>query len=163
MKPDRKLSIAVLILMGLVVWLLVISIQRSDQINSISKEIETLQMATNKPSPVVQQPLNGKTPVLGVDYFNGVNGSPGETGQPGQSIVGPQGPSGMNGMSAYDIAVKNGFTGTEDQWLNSLKVKGDKGDPAKELMIQCIQGLLQEKYQNDSFWQITNIKCETSQ
>ena len=30
------------------------------------------------------------------------------------------------GKSAYDIAVENGFVGTEAEWLESLK--GDKGD-----------------------------------
>lgn len=36
---------------------------------------------------------------------------------------------GTSGLSAYDIAVKNGFTGSESQWLDSLKGdKGDKGD-----------------------------------
>ena len=30
------------------------------------------------------------------------------------------------GESAYEIAVRNGFEGTEQEWLNSLK--GDKGD-----------------------------------
>lgn len=34
-----------------------------------------------------------------------------------------QGPA---GKSAYEIAVENGFTGTEQEWLASLK--GDKGD-----------------------------------
>ena len=37
--------------------------------------------------------------------------------------------SGADGDSAYDIAVDNGFVGTEEQWLASLKGdKGDKGD-----------------------------------
>ncbi|MGL5715812.1 MAG: phage upper tail fiber protein [Sarcina sp.] len=30
-------------------------------------------------------------------------------------IVGPP------GMSAYEVALKNGFVGTEEEWLNSLK------------------------------------------
>ena len=30
-------------------------------------------------------------------------------------------------ITAYQIAVKRGFIGTEDEWLASLK--GDKGDP----------------------------------
>ena len=30
------------------------------------------------------------------------------------------------GLSAYDIAVQNGFVGTKDEWLKSLK--GEKGD-----------------------------------
>lgn len=34
------------------------------------------------------------------------------------------------GISAYDIAVKKGFKGTEDEWLASLK--GEKGDAGKD-------------------------------
>lgn len=34
-----------------------------------------------------------------------------------------------DGKSAYEIAVENGFSGTEEEWLESLKGdKGDKGD-----------------------------------
>ncbi len=39
---------------------------------------------------------------------------------------GSQGPAGPAGASAYQVAVSNGFTGTEADWLASLK--GDKGD-----------------------------------
>ena len=36
---------------------------------------------------------------------------------------------GKNGASAYELAVKNGYTGTETEWLASLKGdKVDKGD-----------------------------------
>lgn len=39
------------------------------------------------------------------------------------------GQDGANGKSAYEVAVDNGFEGTETQWLASLKgEKGDKGD-----------------------------------
>ena len=45
------------------------------------------------------------------------------------------GTDGQDGASAYEIAVENGFVGTEQQWLASLKgetgaagAKGDKGD-----------------------------------
>ena len=41
--------------------------------------------------------------------------------------------SGTPGKSAYEIAVNNGFTGTEGEWLVSLKGdKGDKGDPGTD-------------------------------
>ena len=47
--------------------------------------------------------------------------------------------SGQSGLSAYDIAVENGFIGTEQEWLDSLKgedgqdgAKGDKGDPGEK-------------------------------
>ena len=39
------------------------------------------------------------------------------------------GTSGKDGESAYEIAVRNGFKGTETEWLESLKgEKGDTGD-----------------------------------
>lgn len=42
---------------------------------------------------------------------------------------GDNGSNGNDGASAYEIAVQNGFTGTESQWLLSLKgEKGDKGE-----------------------------------
>lgn len=46
---------------------------------------------------------------------------------------------GADGKSAYQIAVDNGFEGTEEEWLASLKgekgdpgAKGDKGDPGSK-------------------------------
>lgn len=48
----------------------------------------------------------------------------------------------LNGKSAYEIAVANGFNGTEEEWLDSLKgEKGDKGDIGE----QGIQGEQGEK------------------
>lgn len=49
-----------------------------------------------------------------------------------QGGSGSQGPKGDPGESAYEIAVDNGFVGTEQEWLDSLVgpqgVKGDTGD-----------------------------------
>lgn len=43
----------------------------------------------------------------------------------------------LGAVTAYAIAVKNGFEGTEEAWLASLKgAKGDKGDTG----AQGIQG-----------------------
>ena len=42
----------------------------------------------------------------------------------------------LHGKSAYEIAVINGFTGTEEEWLTSLK--GEKGDPGQTLTIEEI-------------------------
>ena len=42
---------------------------------------------------------------------------------------GVAGPRGEKGYSAYEVAVKNGYTGTETEWLATLKgEKGEKGD-----------------------------------
>ena len=42
---------------------------------------------------------------------------------------GVAGPRGEKGYSAYELAVKNGYTGTEEEWLKSLQgPQGGKGD-----------------------------------
>lgn len=39
-------------------------------------------------------------------------------------------PAGPQGLSAYEVAVKNGFIGTETQWLDSLV--GETGEPGPQ-------------------------------
>lgn len=55
----------------------------------------------------------------------GLPGDPGDPGAPGEP--GDPGAPGVDGASAYEVAVANGFSGTESQWLDSLK--GEDGDP----------------------------------
>lgn len=60
--------------------------------------------------------------LCGVEYVPvegpaGPPGPPGADGTPG----GPPGPVGADGDSAYEVAVENGFSGTEQQWLASLE------------------------------------------
>ena len=58
-------------------------------------------------------------------------GGSGGTGVPGKD--GADGKDGENGKSAYEIAVDNGFEGTEEEWLESLKgEKGDTGEPGEK-------------------------------
>ncbi len=64
---------------------------------------------------------NGQDGTDGVDGINGVNGTDGQDGTDGTD-----GSDGLDGDSAYEVAVANGFTGSETEWLASLK--GDKGD-----------------------------------
>ena len=48
-------------------------------------------------------------------------------------LKGDRGEKGENGLSAYQIAQQAGFTGTETEWLQSLKgQKGDNGLPGKD-------------------------------
>ena len=62
-------------------------------------------------------------------------------------------PDAIIGKSAYDIAVINGFEGTEQEWLESLKgEQGEKGDPYtltegdKGEIIECIsEGLIPQQ------------------
>ena len=96
------------------------------------------------------QGQNGKDGVNGTNGKDGVNGTNGKDGQDGKDGKdgkdGVDGKDGQNGLSAYEIAQKYGFTGTEEEWLASLKgAKGDNGagsgDAIKE--IDC--------YGNDEF------------
>lgn len=52
-----------------------------------------------------------------------------ETWIPANPVPGPQGPE---GKSAYEVAVENGFVGSEEEWLESLVgPQGPKGDPGE--------------------------------
>ncbi len=63
--------------------------------------------------------VNGKD---GCDGRNGVDGLPGKNGKDGaDGLPGRDGIDGTDGKSAYIIAVEHGFTGTENEWLQSLK------------------------------------------
>lgn len=95
--------------------------------------------------------VDGKPGRDGQDGAQGEKGEPGPRGEKGErGETGPQGPAGekgdpgsngtpgekgADGKSAYEIALSNGFTGAEPEWLESLKgkdgipgEKGDKGD-----------------------------------
>ena len=66
----------------------------------------------------------------------GPSGPQGEQGVSGpQGEQGPSGPSGAAGLSAYQVAVLDGFVGTQQAWLSSLVgqqgqqgIKGDTGE-----------------------------------
>lgn len=54
----------------------------------------------------------------------------GEKGQDG--IDGLDGKDGVNGKSPYELAVEGGYTGTQTEWLASLKGEpGEKGEPGQ--------------------------------
>lgn len=69
--------------------------------------------------------LKGEAGEQGPKGNTGEQGIQGEKGAPGEQGI--QGEPGPSGASAYEIAVSNGFEGTETEWLASLK--GEKGDP----------------------------------
>ncbi len=90
--------------------------------------------------------LDGKDGVNGKDGADGLPGKDGIDGQNGAD--GQDGVNGIDGKSAYEIAVANGFIGTESEWLESLQGKdgangrdgvdgavgpqGEQGPPGKD-------------------------------
>jgi hypothetical protein len=87
--------------------------------------------------------IDGKDGVNGRDGTDGLPGKDGADGAPGQDGIdgkngadGHDGVNGIDGKSAYEIAVANGFIGTESEWLESLKGSdgrdGADGLPGKD-------------------------------
>jgi hypothetical protein len=65
--------------------------------------------------------LTGATGPTGAQGIQGIAGPSGASGSAGaQGIQGVAGTNGTDGRSAYEIALLNGFVGTETQWLLSL-------------------------------------------
>ena len=67
--------------------------------------------------------INGTNGIDGQDGQDGADGLPGQDGQDGAN--GTDGVDGQDGESAYQIALDNGFVGTETEWLESIK--GEQG------------------------------------
>lgn len=102
-----------------------------------------------------------------------------------QGIQGEQGIPGKDGRSAYEIAVANGYKGTEEQWLASLVgakgdkgekgEKGDKGDSGDsagavgadgitpQLRINDLTNMWEVSYDNGETWSSLDVTATGSQ
>ena len=95
--------------------------------------------------------VKGEKGEEGEDGDDGAKGERGERGFRGQKGI--AGEQGEVGDSAYEIAVKGGYSGTEVEWVASLKggegekgetgAKGDQGDSAYEISQKGIDPSLQ--------------------
>jgi collagen triple helix repeat protein len=74
------------------------------------------------------------------EWLASLKGQKGDQGNPGiRGVEGPRGIPGINGLpgaSAYEIAKANGFTGSQAEWLQSLK--GQKGDTGQCKTIKVL-------------------------
>lgn len=73
--------------------------------------------------PDYKQLIVGK--VVGKTGPQGPQGIPGKDGKDGD--IGPVGPAGADGKSPYQVAVENGWTGTEDDFNAALANVGNIG------------------------------------
>ena len=72
----------------------------------------------------------GETGEKGEPGAKGDSGEKGEPGEPGKDGI--DGRDGADGKSAYLLAVEHGYSGSESEWLTSLKgEKGDAGQPGE--------------------------------
>ena len=117
---------------------------------------------TGTPAVSVTKTGTDAAPVLNFN-FSGLKGETGATGATGpqgpQGIQGAQGPTGPQGQqgvagetgadgeSAYQIAVDNGFVGTEEEWLASLVgPQGPAGADGKSASLVGISQVPVEYY-----------------
>ena len=80
-----------------------------------------------------EQGVPGEKGETGEKGEPGAKGDPGEKGEPGKDGAdGIDGRDGADGKSAYLLAVEHGYSGSESEWLTSLKgEKGDAGQPGE--------------------------------
>lgn len=108
-----------------------------------------------EPGPKGDKGDPGEPGEKGEDGQPGPKGDKGDPGEPGQNGVdgkdGKDGRNGVDGKSAYDIAVSLGYTGTEEEWIASLKgadglkgPKGDKGDPGATPSEETIKTIVED-------------------
>lgn len=164
MKTDTKIFVALLMLIFLVAALIFITVDRR---NDIESRLRDFQQQLEKRPQYRTKIVKGEKPIEGVDYFVR---DPKEPKDPQLPIAYSPPRDGQNAVSTntiqqvpidnYQLALKDGFQGTLHDWLESLKVKGDKGNPADDIDWQCIDNKVSKKRLSDAFWQPTNIKCE---
>ena len=66
----------------------------------------------------------------------------------------------LSGLSAYEVAVVNGFNGTEEEWLASLKKPAE--DAAEDVKAQVTQFLEDSKARLDGVVKINELNAMTS-
>ena len=102
-----------------------------DELNtSLEGKISSIQLKHGRDG------LNGKD---GKDGMNGKDGKDGKNGKDG--LNGKDGKDGLNGLSAYEIAKKQGFKGTEKEWIEHITNNGGKNYSGQ---IAAIRGKLNE-------------------
>lgn len=69
------------------------------------------------------------------DLLNGVQGDKGDKGDKGDT-----------GQSAYEMAIEQGYVGTQEQWLTSLK--GEQGEDGKSIEIKVVNENIQYTDEN---------------
>ena len=96
----------------------------------VGSETAWLNSLKGQPGPQGQPGKEGEPGAKGDPGKDGAPGQPGKDGDPGKNgTPGKDGQPGKDGLSAYQVAVKNGYQGSEKEWLASLK--GEKGDPGE--------------------------------
>lgn len=108
-------------------------------VGTVSEWLESLKGSDGLPGKDGINGTDGVDGKDGADRRNGVDGRDGRDGADGQN-----GTDGENGLSAYELAVQNGYTGTEKEWLSSLR--GRNGIDGKTVELRVYNNELQYRW-----------------
>lgn len=111
-------------------------------VGTVSDWLESLKGADGLPGKDGIDGINGVDGKDGADGRDGVDGTNGKDGRDG--VDGQNGTDGENGLSAYELAVQDGYTGTEEEWLLSLK--GRNGIDGKTVELRVYNNELQYRW-----------------
>jgi hypothetical protein len=106
------------------------SFTKKEDSNKQNEELGRLKEALSEVNKNVDNKIakiqlkHGKDGIDGKDGKDGINGRDGKDGKCGKD--GKNGKDGSDGLSAYDIAVKQGYKGTEKEWIDHITNNGGK-------------------------------------
>lgn len=113
-------------------WVYIVGVDESDN------DLENVIYSYNGTAWVSGGSIKGDPGPQGEQGIQGEAGAQGPQGDQGPQ--GEQGQAGADGDSAYDVAITNGFVGTENEWLSSLIGADGEQGPQGEQGSQGIQG-----------------------
>lgn len=106
---------------------------KKEELGEHNKKLEGLKMAIDELNASLDKKISEIELTPGKDGKNGLDGMPGKDGRDGKDgkdgkpgLDGKDGKDGCNGLSAYEIAVKQGFEGTEKEWIDRITNSGGK-------------------------------------
>ena len=124
------------------------SYTKKEEANKQSIELERLKTTLNELNASIDNRISSIQLKHGKDGLNGKDGKDGKPGKDGRDgkagkdgKPGRDGKDGCNGLSAYEIAIKQGFEGTEKEWIEHITNNGGKNYSGQ---IAAIRGKLNE-------------------
>ena len=124
-------------------FVLIASEQGAEDVDNAKLYVRNDKLANQQDPFTFLTDLSGAQGIQGPQGETGATGATGPQGPAGadgaqglQGIQGPQGIRGEQGKSAYEVAVDAGYTGTQAQWLQSLK--GTNGTSITVSSIQYV-------------------------
>lgn len=166
MNDIRKIFLAILVLIGLVVWLVILSYNKQAQIDKNSLAIQSLDTSIKQLSAEKDKlykllnirPTNGKdgTSCTTTQLSNGASVSCTDGTSSlilnGKATKAKDGKDGNNGKSAYELWLEQGNLGSLQDFLDSLK--GVEGIPARNIVLRCNSSTLENewKYEGTFYW-----------